>query len=230
MPAAGIGNSCSSSGARPEKVCDAIPFTTADDRRAEGPAPGAATGPKDYKLHVRAARSTDGGAGGAVYVRHTHAAAARPVLTPLPHATGFAIAPAGEGDTRSTFHAQASATFARVGASIDAGPDPGAGDDNELRNLLAGIAADVQHMMSGAYEAAAAECAGAIEFARRTLPRDQAAGVIGALKAARDAAFAAIRQRAADELAGRREAAVRAHRRPFRPFNPRAGLTAEPRI
>jgi hypothetical protein len=145
------------------------------------------------------------------------------VLLPIAHANGFASAPAGESETGDAFHVQASAMSARAGAPIDA--STGGGEDTELRNLLAGVAADAQRMMSGAYEVVAAEYAGKIEFARKTLPRDQAAGVIGALKAVRDAAFATIRQRTADELAGRREALIRAHRKPFRPVGGTSSLT-----
>jgi hypothetical protein len=141
--------------------------------------------------------------------------AASPRPLPIVHASGFQSAPIGGGDTRGEFRAQASTVSASVNSSGDGGGQFAGGDDNELGNLLAVIADDVQRMAAGMCQAIAAEYAGKIAYAHRSLPRDQVAGAVSALKAARQAALAVARQAAAAELVGRREAAVRA-RKPVR--------------
>jgi hypothetical protein len=106
---------------------------------------------------------------------------------------------------------------AHVSSSMDAGEQlAGAGDDNELGNLLAAISDEVQRMTSGTCQAIAAEYAGKIAHARQSLPRDQAAGAVSALKAARQAALTLARKSAAAIATGRREAAICAHRKPLR--------------
>jgi hypothetical protein len=143
------------------------------------------------------------------------------------HAIGFRSTPIGIGDTRGKFRAQASTMSAPVSSSLDAGGQlAGAGYDSELANLLAVIADDVQRLAAGMCQAITAEYAGKIAHARQSLPRDQVAGVIAALKAQRQAALAVAHQSAAVELAGRREAAIRAHRKPLRVVGkPLDGLT-----
>jgi hypothetical protein len=136
---------------------------------------------------------------------------------PIVHAIGFRSAPAGGGDVRGEFRAQAATVSGSVSSSIDDGGQlADAGDGSELSNLLAVIADDVQRMAAGLCQAIAAEYGGKIAHARQSLPRDQVAGAVSALKAARQAALTLARQWAAAELAGRREAAIRAHRKPLR--------------
>lgn len=143
--------------------------------------------------------------------------AAGPVFAPpVVHAAGFRNASAGDGNVRGEFRAQASAMFAPVSSPLDADAPVDAGENTELGNLLAAIADDVQRMAAGMCQAIAAEYGGKIDHARKTLRRDQAAGIVSMLKAARQAALAQARQLAATELAGRREAAIRMHRRPVR--------------
>jgi hypothetical protein len=166
-----------------------------------------------------AKRGIQGGAAGGTWGEFRRAAV--PVLlSPVVHAAGFWSAPAGESDTRGEFRAQVSAMFAPVGSPLDAGAPIDAGDDAELRNLLAAIADDVQRMAAGMCQAIAAEYGGKIDYARKTLRRDQAAGIVSMLKAARQAALALARQSAAAELVGRREGAIRAHRKAFRSDRP----------
>jgi hypothetical protein len=142
---------------------------------------------------------------------------ARSLSLPIVHAIGFRGASAAGGDTRGEFRAHAFAASTPISSSIDAGEHlAGAGDDNELGNLLAAISDEVQRMASAMCQAIAAEYGGKIAYAHRSLPRDQVAGAVSALKAARQAALALARQAAATEMAGRREAAVRAHRKVFR--------------
>ena len=71
-------------------------------------------------------------------------------------------------------------------------------------------------MVSAMCQAIAAEYGGKIAYAHRSLPRDQAAGAVSALKAERQAALTLARQSAAAIATGRREAAIRAHRKPLR--------------
>jgi hypothetical protein len=156
-----------------------------------------------------------GGAAGGVWGEFRRAAVPA-LLPPVVHAAGFRSTPASEGDTRGEFMARASAIFAPASSPLDAGaPVVDSGEDAELRNLLAAISDDVQRMAVGMCEAIAAEYGGKIDHARKTLRRDQVAGVVSMLKAARQGALAVAQQLASTELAGRREAALRAHRKGF---------------
>jgi hypothetical protein len=136
---------------------------------------------------------------------------------PVIYAHGLLSVSVRGSNTGDEFKVHASATFAPVRSSLDDGGGQlaSAGDDNELTNLLPCIAAEVQRMLSGMCQAIVAEYAGKIAYARQSLPRDQAAGAVSALKAAQQAALAMARQSAAAELTGRREATISAHRRPF---------------
>ena len=140
-------NSCSSSDAR-AKACAPVTPATVRDRKAEGPAPGAVAGPQDDKPRVSAKRGTQGGAAGAVWGEFRRAAG-RPLSLPIVHASGFRSAPAGDGDTRGEFRAQASTVSASVSSAVDAGGQFAGGGDDELGNLLSAIADDVQRMAAG---------------------------------------------------------------------------------
>ncbi len=86
------------------------------------------------------------------------------------------------------------------------------GQDTELASILDAIAEDVARMWAGANAAAMAEYAGAVDSARRHFPKHLAAGIIRGLKDALQAKLAAIKEAAKNDLAGRREAALRVYR------------------
>jgi hypothetical protein len=83
------------------------------------------------------------------------------------------------------------------------------GENIELAQILSGIAQDVGQHCAALCAAISAEFAGRMDFARKTLPRDQAAGAIAALRATLAAALAAVRLNAAMELSARSEMAKR---------------------
>jgi hypothetical protein len=112
------------------------------------------------------------------------------------------------GQARYICAAHDAAEPARVegigGANTDA-------EDSELGNLLAAIAEEVHRFANAANAAIVVEFAARMKHARASLPRGQIPGALQALKDARNAALAIIKQNSAAELATRREAAVRMH-------------------
>lgn len=109
----------------------------------------------------------------------------------------------------STTHAAAFLKPTRPAPSAAAPPD-GAGDgaaDDGLGALLAAIASEVHSRTAGASAALSAEFGARIAYARKTLPRDQAAAEIAALKLARKAALKFVRESAALEVKGRQKQA-----------------------
>ena len=90
------------------------------------------------------------------------------------------------------------------GANTDA-------EESELGNLLAAIAEEVNRFAGAASVAVIVEFAARMKHARASLPRGQIPGALQALKDARKAALAIIKQNSAAELAARREAAMRMH-------------------
>jgi hypothetical protein len=144
------------------------------------------------------------------------------LLQPAISAHGPLAASVSSSNAHEEFRAHASTASGHGSSSLDDG-NPIGGEDNELANLLAGIAAEVERMVSGMCQAIMADFAGKIACARQSLPRDQVAGAISALKAAQQAALAMARQSAAAELVGRREAAISTHRRPSQAVGDRLG-------
>jgi hypothetical protein len=130
------------------------------------------------------------------------------LLPPIANATGFRCWTASEARTRGEFRAQILWMPARARSSDDAG------DDTELAGVLAAIADDVGRISSGARAAIVVEYAGRIAHARKHLPRYQVAGAVRSINDARAAALALIKRAASADLAARRAAAIRAHRKP----------------
>jgi hypothetical protein len=134
---------------------------------------------------------------------------------------GFRSTSVGKAQTRRAFRALAFWTQERPQPSDDAGNQNGnfgdtTGHDTELANILDAIAQDVARMSAAACATAMAEYAGAVDSARKQFPKNLIAGIIRGLKDALRAKLAEIRKVAKADLAGRREAAIRAHRRRFR--------------
>jgi hypothetical protein len=98
--------------------------------------------------------------------------------------------------------------------------------DSLLDEILAAIMNDAQAKAAGARAAVIAEYGGKIAYARKFLPRDQAAGAIRACKDAMAAAFALIAKEVATEIATGREAAIRA--RSKRPRGRKASIWGGP--
>lgn len=88
-------------------------------------------------------------------------------------------------------------------------------EDIELGKILSAIAEEVHRLASLARCAIMAEYAGKIAHAYKFLPRHQVAGAVRAVKEARKATLALIKRNATAELVGRRQAAIRAYRKPF---------------
>lgn len=140
-------------------------------------------------------------------------AASRAVVSPKSH-SGIAVA-----QMKGEFRVEAHGTFAPIGVSTthstadtESAP-PDAGDD-ELARLLAAIADEVRSWAAGARTSIAAEFSGRISHAQRHLPKHEVLGAVRALKEACQAALAAITRIAQAELLARREAVIRARRRP----------------
>ena len=95
------------------------------------------------------------------------------------------------------------------------------GSDTELGPLLGAIADDVHAIAGAAREGVLADFAARVAYARRHLPRHMLAATLGALAQARKAALAVVKRNAALELAGRKKAALTAHRLPRLPKNKR---------
>lgn len=95
---------------------------------------------------------------------------------------------------------------------IDAqGEDP-AEANSDLAALLAAITDDVQSRASAARAAIYADFAGSINHVRKHVSGFARAAAISALVEARKAALALVSQNAALELAGRKQAAIQAHK------------------
>jgi len=77
----------------------------------------------------------------------------------------------------------------------------------ELGQFLSGIAEDVNQRCATVCAGISAEFAARMEFARKTLPRDQVAGVVAMLRAACKAALVVARKNAKEELTARKKAA-----------------------
>jgi hypothetical protein len=123
-----------------------------------------------------------------------------------------------------------SAESGNLTEAIDAPGEEPPESDSELGALLAAIAEDVQDSAAGAREGIMADFGARIAYAQKHLPRHQRAAAVGALKEARKAALALVSRNAAQELAGRKKAAIASRgRRPRagkggrRPSNNRAG-------
>jgi hypothetical protein len=101
---------------------------------------------------------------------------------------------------------------ARSGEPEARAPAAGA-DDTRLSDLLAAIGEDVARDSAAASQAIMQEFAGKISQARH-LPRDQRRAAVAAFKRDRSAALAAVKTRAATDLASRRKAIMEAHGRP----------------
>jgi hypothetical protein len=86
--------------------------------------------------------------------------------------------------------------------------------DADLGAVLAAIDDDVQDSAAGARAGIMAEFAGRIAYARKHLPRHQIAAAVAAFKEARKAALALVKRNAAEQRAGRKQAATMARRRP----------------
>ncbi len=126
-------------------------------------------------------------------------------------AAGWLTAPvraaeALEGPTRPV---QAGAP---VAAGVDGGIDSD-GADEGLGGLLAAIADEVQSRVAAVVAGLSGEFAARIAHARKTLPKDQAAAAVAALKQARKVAVKAVRENAAGEIKGRQKAAMVLRRR-----------------
>jgi hypothetical protein len=102
--------------------------------------------------------------------------------------------------------------------AIDAPGEEPPESDSELGALLAAIAEDVQESAAGARDGIMADFGARIAYAQKHLPRHLRAAAVGALKEARKAALALVSRNAAQELAGRKKAAIASRGR-----RPRAG-------
>lgn len=86
-------------------------------------------------------------------------------------------------------------------------------DDIRLSDLLAAIGEDVARDSAAASQAIMQEFAGKISQVRH-LPRDQRRAAVAAFKRERSAALAAVKTKAATDVASRRKAITQAHGRP----------------
>jgi hypothetical protein len=93
--------------------------------------------------------------------------------------------------------------------------------DSELGALLAAIADEVQDSAAAARAAIMADFGARIAYVRKHLRGPQRAAALGALKEGRKAALAIVKRNAAQELAGRKKAAIAARGR--RPGASRSG-------
>ena len=110
-----------------------------------------------------------------------------------------------------------SAAVEPVKSEANGGED---GADDGLSALLAAIAAEVQGRAAGVRAALSAQFAGGIAHVRKTLPRDQVAGAVAALKQAMAAAMKAVQASAAMEVIGKQKSAsVLWRRRHLRSIN-----------
>jgi hypothetical protein len=101
------------------------------------------------------------------------------------------------------------------------GLDDGDGDTGELGRILSAIAEEVSRDCAAVCQGIKAHFAVRMIAARSTLPRNQIAGTLAALRAERQAALAAVRKRARQELFGRSEAAKAFYGRRHRPVQVR---------
>jgi hypothetical protein len=108
--------------------------------------------------------------------------------------------------------------FAETPDSQNAGDT---GSDTELGPLLGAIADDVHAIAGAAREGVLADFAARVAHARRHQSGPQLLATLAALAQARKAALAVVKQNAALELAGRKKAALTAHRLPRLPKNKR---------
>ena len=94
-----------------------------------------------------------------------------------------------------------------LGTRVDRSAESG-GVDHEaeaLRGLLDTIADEVQARTAGLCEAIAADFAGKIRVARKSLPRDHVAAAVAALKQVKREAVKFVRETAASEIRGRQK-------------------------
>jgi hypothetical protein len=145
------------------------------------------------------------------------------MLPPRAKSDALQASPVNETRTRGEFRAQSIWMTERPHSSDGGGSQANSGDatgqDAELASILDAIAEEVARMSAGASAAAMAEYVGATDSARKQFPKHLVAGIIRGLKDALQAKLAAIRDAAKNELAGRREAAIRAHRPRLRALN-----------
>ena len=97
---------------------------------------------------------------------------------------------------------------ATAGEPISGDDEAGGGVDDGLTAFLAAIAAEVQGRAADACAALSAEFAGRMANVRMTAPKEQAAGLIAALKEAMRAAIKAVQEAAALEIKGRQKVAL----------------------
>lgn len=90
--------------------------------------------------------------------------------------------------------------------------DPGEGED-ALDGLLAGIADEVHAHAAAARDGVMAGFAAQVAHARKHLSPQLLAAALAAIKQQRDAVLAFINRNAADEIAARRKAVIKAFRR-----------------
>jgi hypothetical protein len=182
-------------------------------RRGEGAA-NKGTAAKDPPPSRRRA----GGSGGIGSALDRKSVAARHYISPpMRDSEGHRQWTVEEAHLRGEFRAQAFWLSFGTDRKLDeagvVASEGDAGGDDELAQILDAIGAEVGGKAAGARAAVIAEYAGKIAHARKSLPRREADGTVRALMEVRAAALAHIAREASREIALRREAAIRAHRK-----------------
>lgn len=109
--------------------------------------------------------------------------------------------------------AEANASTGSGNVAASCGETGEAGSDEGLGGLLAAIAAEVQARAACAQAVIAAQFGAAMEQVAKTLPPNQVAGAIAALKLAMQGAMKAVQEAAAAETKGRQQAGTTVRRR-----------------
>lgn len=143
----------------------------------------------------------------------------RPLLQPGANSNGLQLWTPARIGSLGAFMASAVATTLPVKTSVPVESGGGSaravavtseaadeGADDGLSGLLAAIGEEVQGRTAAVQAGVVVEFAARIAHARKTLPRDQAAGAVAALKQAKGVALKLIREAASAEVRGRQRA------------------------
>jgi hypothetical protein len=101
-------------------------------------------------------------------------------------------------------------------------------DNPELAQILSAIAEEVHRQCAALCQGISGQYAARKAVARRTLPKNQVAGAMAALSAECQAALAAARQQAKNELLGRSRMAKALYGKRRRPVQVKRGLMTNP--